>query len=410
MSALLVLAGAALLWPVLADRHGRGIALSTLVALVLGTVAYGLARGPSWGGAAAFAAASAVVRLGWARWGIAGTRDIAARRRLPWVAAVVVSAFALLVRDAGPADVLDGLFSSWSGLLFWSPILWLAVLGAWRERASGPSAALLPAFLVAAAVGAVTADGGPHAGARFAPVLPLLAIALARGLAGLRDSARARPLLPVAVGIVVLATWNMLLMAQYRDGRIPRDDTVAFPRVARNAVSSVSGTVGSPTAWPANWIFAARHGVSAARYDLLGGTDLFGRVPPGAAAPREDGPAEVVIDIGHLPTDEAVLRGGWSVRHACGGAVCRAVEGRAVLEVPIRHPRDVEVTLVGEGAGTVTMAVNGVPVLEAPLASGQMRSIRVAGARFRSGLNSLALEAGGGPALVDRIVFRPVGP
>ena len=134
-------------------------------------------------------------------------------------------------------------------------------------------------------------------------------------------------------------------------------------------------------------------------------------MPPGGALSPEDGVVETVVDIGHLPTDEAVLRGGWSVRHACGAAaVCRALEGAAVLEIPIRQPQDVDVTVVGHGAGTVTMSVNGVAVLASSLADVHTRSVRVAGARFRHGLNSVALEAAGGPALIDRIVFRPVRP
>jgi hypothetical protein len=202
--------------------------------------------------------------------------------------------------------------------------------------------------------------------------------------------------------------WNALLMGQYRDGRIPRDDTVAFPRVFRNAAATVSSTVGTPTAWPANWIYAARHGVSPARYDLLGGVDLFGRVPPGAPVRRRGTDAAVTIDLGHLPTDEAVLGGGWSVRHACGTEVCRAVEGAAEIVIPIREIRDVDVTLVAEGEGALTMAVNGVAVLAAPLAAAQPHSVRVHGARFRRGLNSIVIAAPGARALVDRIVFTPV--
>ena len=405
MSALLVAVGAALLWPLLARRHGRGIALATLIALGFGTVAWGLARAPARDGAIAFAMAAALVRIGWGRGEGDQARGARARRTV-WIVAVVAAAIVLVARGAGPADVLDGLFSSWSGLVFWSPVLWLAILGCLRERPTGPSAALLPALLVAAAVGAVTTDAGPYRGMRFAPVLPLLAIGLARALDGIRGFARQRPLVPVAAGIVVLAVWNALLMGQYRGGLIPRDDTVAFPRVARNAAALVSAAVGSPTAWPANWIFAARHGVSAARYDVLGGTDLFGRVAPGGGRPGGEG----VLDIGHLPTDEAVLQGGWSVRHPCGeAAVCRAVEGRAEMVVPIRDPRDVDVAVVASGHGSLTLTVNGAPVLEAALADGSPLAVRLPRARFRRGLNSVGLAVSpGGRALVDRIVFRPV--
>ncbi len=469
--AVLVAAGATLLWPVLASRHGRGIALATLVALVYGTVAYALALDTSWeagppfaaarSAPLAFAVAAALVRVAWGRsdtnepplpWLVALAIVVAALaptgiglgfvplavilqrsgvprlRSVVWIVAGTVAVGVLAARGAGPEAVLDGLFSSWSGLLSWSPVLWLGLAGCLRERparrraatptnepsrihfggAEDPAAALGPALLVAAVVGAVTLDFGPYRGARFAPVLPLLALGLARALDGLRSLALHRPLVPVATGIAALAAWNALLMAQYRDGRIPRDDTVSFPRVARNAAAAVSAVVGSPIAWPANWIFAARHHVSAARYDVLAGVDLFAPLVPGGH--RRPSDLDGVIDVGHLRTDEALLQGGWSVRHPCGGEVCRAVEGTAGLVAPIREPRDVDVVLSAAGAGTLTMAVNGVPVLEAPLTD-EVRAhvVRLPRARLRRGLNAILLTIPpGGRALVDRIVFTLV--
>ena len=80
---------------------------------------------------------------------------------------------------------------------------------------------------------------------------------------------------------------------------IPRDDTVSFPGVAENSARLLAGVAGSPIAWPANWIFAARHGLPAARYDLLAG--------PGRA--RRDGRARA-IDVGDLGRDAALLRRG----------------------------------------------------------------------------------------------------
>ena len=400
-------AGVVLLWPVLAARHGRGIALATVIALATGTVAWGIARG-AWGDALGFVVGAVLVRV-YVRRPVTGERASGVHARWAWIAAVIFGALVLVVRGAGPQDVLDGLFSSWKGLLFWSPILWLAIAGLLRERAAPRVALLLPLLLVAAVVGAVTADHGPYRGARFAPVLPVLAIGLARGLAVIRDVAARRPLAPVAIGLAALVAWNLLLMAQYRDGRIPRDDTLAFPRVARNAVATVSAGAGSPTAWPANWVYGVRHGVRPARYDLLGGTDLFGEMPPGGPARGGAGIPEATIEIGHLPTDEAVLRGGWSVRHACGDGVCRAVEGTAVLDLPIARPRDVDVTVFAVGDGAIRLAVNGVAVLAG--SPGGALSARVPAARFRRGMNTIVLDATpGARALVDRIVFRPVTP
>jgi hypothetical protein len=453
---VLVAAGALVLWPVLAARHGRGVAVATLMALVYGTVAAGLALDDSprepWQvypgspavrvfiAARAFAVAAVLVRVAWGR-GIGGLRPAvlavlsilaialtapmgpslglvvltvvlqhAGIRRsvsIVWIMAIAIVTYVLAANDAGLEVVLEGLFSSWRGLLFSSPVLWLGIAGCLRERRDGPSAALGPAFLVAVAVGAVTFDHGPYRGARFAAILPLLALGLARAFDGLRGFALHRPLVPVAAGIAGLAAWNVLLMGQYRDGRIPRDDTVSFPRVARNAAATVSTAVGSPTAWPANWIFAARHGVSAARYDVLAGVDLLGQVPRRPAQEPPPPSLRGVIDVGHVPTDEALLQHGWSVRHPCRAGVCRAVEGSAELLAPIREPRDVQVMLIAEGVGTLTMAVNGVPVLAAPLADHpEPHYADLPRARFRRGLNVIAFTIPpGGSALVDRIVF-----
>jgi hypothetical protein len=386
VSAALVAIGTVLLWPLLARRHGRGVAIATLVALVFGTVVYSLARGP-WTGGLAFAIGAAVLRV------------VAPRLRVPvvlspfWLAAAVIALVICVLRGAGPDAVLDALFSSWGGLLFWSPILWLGIAGCLRDGRSGPAGVLAPVLLIALALGA---DGAAAHGAQFAPILPLLGLGLGRALDTLRAQAMRRPLVPIVGGLALLALWNALLMAQYRDGGIPRDDTVAFPRVARNAAATVSTRVGSPVAWPANWIFAARNGVRPDRYDVLGGVDVFAAGDRGMSG---------AIDIGDAPTDEAVLREGWSVRHRCGVAVCRAVEGRASLLVPIQKPRDADVSVIAAGTGSLTLSVNGVAVQEAPLTADlRPLAVRVPGARFRRGLNTLSFTATG-EALVDRLVF-----
>jgi hypothetical protein len=65
--------------------------------------------------------------------------------------------------------------------------------------------------------------------------------------------------------------------------------------------------------------------------------------------------------------------------------------------------------VVASGHGSLTLTVNGAPVLEAALADGSPLPVRLPRARFRRGLNSVGLAVSpGGRALVDRIVFRPV--
>jgi hypothetical protein len=71
--------------------------------------------------------------------------------------------------------------------------------------------------------------------------------------------------------------WNLALAEQTRRDLIPRDDTVAFSRLAFNAAQVVSDRVGFPTTWPASWLFAWREALSPGRYDLGVGRYLFYR-------------------------------------------------------------------------------------------------------------------------------------
>ena len=390
----LVILGAAVLWPPLA-RFGSGIATAAVIALVYATPAYGLALGRGLADAAAFVAGAVLVHAGLA------PTDRGGRRRGWWRAGAAAAALvvaASLARGARPDDLVDGLFSSLNGLFFWSPVAWLGIAGLAGLGRALPSRALFPALLCAAALGA---DPDDVRGGRFAPALPLVALGTAWTLGALRDACARRPLLPVAAAVAGLAGWNLLLMAQYENGGVPRDDTVAFERVARNAAAAVSGAVGSPTAWPANWIHAARHDVPPGRYDTLAGVDLF----DGAAALAGG------IDVGDAESDAALLDGAWSVRHPCGSGTCRAVEGEARVRVPLRRPRELDLAVTAAGAGTLAVAVNGTPVLDADLDDALApRRVRVPGARFRSGLNTITLSvAAGGRALVDRVTLRPTG-
>jgi hypothetical protein len=390
----LVAAGAALLWPAL-QRWGRGVATAAMVVLLFATPAYGVALGGGWLMAGAFLAGAALVRAALAAPEVERPRLRAIGRAAAGLA--LACGLLLLVRSGeGPWRVMDGLFGSRDGLLFWAPALWLGIAG--LAARTLPSRALPLALLLAVAV---AADPGEVRAARVAPVLPLLALGIARALAAIRDASARRPLLPVAAGVAVLALWNALLMAQYRDGRIPRDDTVAFARVARNAAASVSAAAGAPNAWPASWIYAARHRVAPARYDLLAGMDAF------AGAGALGG----IVDVGEPGSDAALLEEGWSVRHPCGAHVCRAVEGTATLRVPLRQAEDLDLAVVAAGSGTLTVAIGGVPVLQAPLDEALVaRRARVPRARFRGGLETITLAVTpGGRALVDRVVLRRGG-
>ncbi|PYQ48225.1 MAG: hypothetical protein DMF78_21790 [Acidobacteria bacterium] len=295
--------------------------------------------------------------------------------------------------------LLDGLFSSSHGVLFWTPVFTVAVAALVVRAARGDrmAQAALVALGVLALASAVLRPwwAGGLGNARALPALPLLARGLAAALDGLREAARRRPLRVLAAAGAVMVAWNLLFMAQYRAEMVPRDDTVAFPAVAENAALLVAAAVGSPPAWPANWLFAARHRLPAGRYDRLGGRDLL------AALPAE-------IDIGDLDSDQALLAEGWSVRHPCLGAICREVEGRARVLLPVVDPRAVELRVRALGTGTLRVSVDGATAAAALHPTFGEVVLPLPRALVHAGANEVVLEVSpGSQALVDALRLLP---
>jgi hypothetical protein len=300
--------------------------------------------------------------------------------------------------------LLETFFSSRHGLLYWTPILWAGFLGfapmlvRWRRTAL---LLLLPVALLSY-VNASSGDwwaGGSYSNRRFDSVLPFLAVGWAASLAVLRRVAARWPGAVLSTAGAGLALWNALFMEQYRRGAIPRDDTVYFARVAENSADLFATAFGSPVAWPANWLFALRHGLPPDRYDLMVGKYLF----------FMQNNLGGVIDVGADPgLDAALLGEGWGVRAPCGDAVCRAVEGRARLFAALLAPEELELTVRAAGAGPLRVAVNGTEVVEGVLQDGlDDFTAHVPRERWRSGLNEVALQTTpGGAAQVDRVVFR----
>ena len=313
--------------------------------------------------------------------------------------AFLTEAAAGLTPSPARPSLLDSLFSSRHGLFFWAPVLTIAVLGLALRAARGHRVALgaLTAFGVLALVNASLRPwwSGGFGNARFLPALPLFAVGLAVVLEFVRTAARQRPLRLAALAGGALVAWNLLLMAQYRAEFIPRDDTVSFPAVAENSARLLSGMAGAPTAWPANWIFAAREDLPAARYDFLAGQDVLA-----------DGPGPV--DVGDLGL-EAWLGEGWSVRHPCGATVCREVEGRARLFLPVVDVRPATVSVHAQGSGTLRVILNGHPLAQASLTAAFTEVGGVAdGGLWRRGPNVLVLEVSpGGQALMDVVRVAP---
>lgn len=308
------------------------------------------------------------------------------------------------VRLERPA-LLELLFSSRHGLLYWTPVLWAGLLGlvalVRRQRLAGVAAATLVALM--AWVNASAGDwwgGGSFSSRRFDSVLPVLGLGLSLALAALLRAARRRPGLVLAAGGCALTLWNLLFMDVYRDERIPRDEAVSFAIVTERIAEALADAAGTPLAWPANWIFALQHDLPAAKYDLMVGKYLFHRQNNLGGR----------IQVGDDRADPALLGEGWGPRVPCQGVVCREVQGRARAFAPLYDPSGLELTVHAAGAGWLEVAFNGHALGRLPLEpvlSG--RTVRVPPALTRRELNEVALSvAPGGHALVDHLRFVPV--
>jgi hypothetical protein len=303
----------------------------------------------------------------------------------------------------GHPYLLNTFFSSRHGLLYWTPVLWGGFLGFLplirRERRT--ALLLLVPLAVMTYVNVCSGDwwaGGSFSNRRFDSTLPLLAFGLAAALASLARAVSRRPAGVLVAAGAALVVWNLLFMQQYRDNLIARDSTVSFAQVAEQNADMLAGIVGTPIAWPANWIFAVQQRLAPDQYDLMVGKYLFYRQSNLGG----------VVDLGDERADPALLGEGWGARQAYGDGVCRRIAGRARLFAPLDVAETLDVTVRAAGAGTLAMDVNGVRVAELPLTAdlAPLR-VRVEGGRWRRELNEIALAVSpGGQALVDRIVFE----
>src|SRR5258706_6505808 len=175
--------------------------------------------------------------------------------------------------DSRWADVL---FSSRHGLLSWTPVVWIALVGTIAYARRRPLWAV-PALIAFAAL--VWTNGSAHdwaggwafGGRRFTSVLT----AFAPGVAMAVLAAYRRPLAVIAPVVAAIVGWNLLLMAQYQLQMLPRDEAVRFDALVRQQADlATRPPLFYPFAFPANAWFAWREGLPIDRYDLLGSEPL----------------------------------------------------------------------------------------------------------------------------------------
>lgn len=302
--------------------------------------------------------------------------------------------------------LMNTLFSSRHGLLSWTPVLWAGYVGFLpllkrRPRLAWP---LVVPLLLMTYVNACSGDwwaGGSFSNRRFDSLLPILALGLAATLEVAREALAGQPQAVLGLIALPVIVWNTALMEEVRRGMVPRDDTVAFPRVVGGAARVVADAVGSPPTWPASWLFAWKHHRPPGQYDLLVGRYLFYRQNNLGGHLEVGGPGA-----------EDMLGEGWGPAQTVDGIRGRAVRGRARLFAGLDVPEDLEVHVrVRAPSGTeVRVSVNGRDAGRFWAEPAWLEARLRAGAGFwRRELNDVVLETAGEGVLVSAVDFARGG-
>ena len=272
--------------------------------------------------------------------------------------------FAAVVREqnlvaATAPHVLDFLFAARHGMLTWTPVWALAILGwfAWRGRERRIPLLFAAVFALSVLVNSTTSDwwGSDSFGQRrMLALTPLFAF----GLAELVEWCRRRPLVPLAAVLAALAVWNLQFESVYNAERVAgKSQAVDLDRLASAQVGVAHRTL-------VRW-----HGRLPAALWVLAHDNLNGTwIDEGSRSLRG------VIDLGREPEDLPLVVGhGWYEPEEEGGITFRRSKGfRSWLRVPVRTDGRFRVVVrarrgVAELPVRMRVEVNGVPAGESDL-------------------------------------------
>jgi hypothetical protein len=250
------------------------------------------------------------------------------------------------------------------GLLYWHPLMWLAVIGlvglAWRRstRLLG-LCLLLPAALDVYLNGAVDWHGTASFGARRLTALATLmvvgsAVSIDALWAWLRASRRRLVTALVASSLLPWVTINLGASAGNPIGNIPWGAAAPMPLLfsvgARNSLDWVHDRLGNVMILPALAVFAARYRVAPAGWDRLTTGGVF---EPGFVPLRIQGPDGIAFDDDKAPRvlAEGLARGQ-------GGATLAANRrGRLLVEIGWAHATHIALTARPSGQGAASIRV-----------------------------------------------------
>ncbi len=280
------------------------------------------------------------------------------------------------------------MFSSNHGLVSWTPLAGLGLLGLaficiwWRRERRLAVGFLLSlcAGLVLLAASYDWTGGWSFGSRRLTEAFPLFAF----GLCAVAQALLRAPQVLALAAMGSLIVWNLLLAGQMGRGEIPRIGTVSFREIAERAVARAYEVAGHPGAFPASWLFAWRYGVSPERFDRL-----YGHAPL----------TELRLSLG-TPEAEAYIGRGWSPAEEADGPPFRWSDGpSSTLLVPMQGGRDYRLRLRGGAsrnpAGlpqTIEVRVNGRSAATLSITQEKTeREVLVPAAYWRTGLNEIEL-------------------
>jgi hypothetical protein len=253
--------------------------------------------------------------------------------------------------------LLNLLFSSRHGLLSWTPVFWLCLVGMVPLTKANPRrfGILWAPLIIMTYVNACSGDwwsGGSFSNRRFDSLLPVFALGLAAFLRAAQGFVKRHPASLLAALVLSGSAWNLsLVRAVQLDEVLPGVPMSLGARMLASA-RAFSHDVGFPTTWPASWMFAWRHDVSPSAYDLTVGKYLFYRQNNLAG----------LVDLGSQG-DEALFLDGFSTLRQDGPITYRRFGAEARLIVSLDVPEALEMSFHArsgtESSSTVAVLVNG---------------------------------------------------
>ena len=294
------------------------------------------------------------------------------------------------------------LFSSRHGLLSWSPVLWLGLIGLFALLRKAPvlAASLLAALAVTTYVNASVHDwwaGASFGSRRFDGALVAFGLGLAVAIEWLVPYVKKHALFFVSLALLPFVFWNASLMALYSRGAIPFDGPVSFRQAAEDAVELVYQRTGYPFSWPGAWSMRYRTGMPLATYDLAGARHLSHN-----------------LHIRMGDTDALYLGRGWSLPQREAQRTVRQVASQgATIYVALREPAPYRLVIEGRSEGPLALTFQEHDLGTVDLgAAGGVAEVSVPRDAVATGLNRLVfVPVEGQRAFVSRLsLIRPGEP